>query len=63
MKSLYYRFLYRHLMRLAHRFNWHHTRTIYPDGDTMLICDWCGMRDVIRRRGQVDAINRSAKGD
>lgn len=32
--SIYHRFIYRHLMRLSHRFNWHHTRTCYPDGDT-----------------------------
>lgn len=42
--------LYGALMRFSHRFNWHHTRTCYPDGDTMLVCDWCGMRYVKARR-------------
>jgi hypothetical protein len=46
---LYYRFLYRRLQILAHRFNWHHTRTIYPEGDTMVLCDWCGLRCVTKR--------------
>ena len=50
MKWLYYRFIYRHLMRLAHRFNWHHTRTIYPEGDTLLVCDWCGLRYLKQKR-------------
>lgn len=49
MKWLYYRFIYRHLMRLSHRFNWHHTRTIYPEGDTLVVCDWCGIRCVTKR--------------
>ena len=43
--------LWRAIMKAAHYYNWHHTRTCYPDGDTMLVCDWCGMRDVIKRRG------------
>lgn len=47
-----YGFFYRNLMKLAHRFNWHHTRTCYPDGDTMLVCDWCGLRYVSHRRHQ-----------
>jgi len=43
MKWLYYQFIYRRLMKLVHRFNWHHTRTIHPEGDTLLVCDWCGL--------------------
>ena len=50
MRSFYYRFIYRRLMRVAHRYDWHHTRTVYPDGDTMLVCDWCGLRYVSHRR-------------
>lgn len=46
-----YGWFYRTLMKLAHRFNWHHTRTCYPDGDTLLVCDWCGLRYVKHRRG------------
>ena len=41
---------YRAVMRLAHRFNWHYAPPVYPDGDTMLWCQWCGFRDVIKRR-------------
>lgn len=44
------------LMRLAHRFNWHHTRTIYPDGDTLVRCDWCGLSQVTQRRDYKPAI-------
>jgi hypothetical protein len=40
---------YRTLMRLAHRFNWHHMKPCYPDGDTMLWCRWCGIRVVIKQ--------------
>jgi DNA-directed RNA polymerase subunit RPC12/RpoP len=25
-------------------------KTIYPDGDTMLKCEWCGIRVVTKRR-------------
>lgn len=48
--------LYRWLMKLSHRFHWHHTTTYYPDGDTLLVCNWCGLRQVTRRAGQRDAI-------
>jgi hypothetical protein len=50
INHLYYRFLYRHIMKLAHKYGWHHMRTIYPDGDTMLMCEWCGIRVVTKRR-------------
>lgn len=49
IKHLYYKFIYRHLMRLAHKHGWHHMRTCYPDGDTMLKCDWCGLSVVTQR--------------
>jgi hypothetical protein len=56
---IYYRFIYRPLMRLAHRYNWHHTKTIHPGGDTMLVCDWCGLRYLKAIRGRVgDVIHR-----
>lgn len=54
--SIYHRFIYRHLMRLSHRFNWHHTRTSYPDGDTYVRCDWCGIGGVTRYRDDKLAI-------
>lgn len=48
--SLYYYFLYRPLMRLAHRYNWHYAPPIYPEGDTQLWCKWCGFRETTKRR-------------
>jgi hypothetical protein len=36
--------LYRPVMRLAHRFNWHWMPPIYPERDTQLWCQWCGAR-------------------
>lgn len=47
---MFYGYLYRTVMRLAHRFNWHYAPPIYPDGDTQLWCKWCGFRETIRRR-------------
>jgi hypothetical protein len=36
--------LYRVTMRLAHRFNWHYAPPVHPEGDTVLWCKWCGLR-------------------
>ena len=44
-----YAFFYRALMRLAHRYNWHHMVICYPDGDTLVWCQWCGIRHIIKR--------------
>ena len=55
MTTLFYRVLYRPLMRLAHRYNWHYAPPTYPEpqrypeGDVLRWCHWCGMRDVTRR--------------
>ena len=43
-----YGFFYRVIMRIAHKFNWHYAPPSYPNGDTLLWCHWCGMRDVVR---------------
>lgn len=53
--------LYRVIMRIAHRYNWHYAPPCYPDGDTMLWCHWCGMRDVVRRAGGSDPIDAIAQ--
>jgi hypothetical protein len=45
---LYWRCMYRPLMKVMHYFNLHHTTTIYPNGDTMVWCEWCGIRDIIK---------------
>jgi len=44
------RFLYRTLMRIAHRYNWHYAPPIYPEGDMQLWCKWCGFRQTIKRK-------------
>ena len=41
--------LYRFVMRIAHRFDWHHMPAIHPEGDTQLWCRWCGIRIVTQR--------------
>ena len=43
-------FFYRVAMRIAHRFHWHYAPPIYPDGDTILWCKWCGLRQVFSAR-------------
>lgn len=35
---------YRAISKLLHRFNLHYMPPIYPDGDTVLWCHWCGAR-------------------
>ena len=45
-----YGYFYRTIMRIAHKYNWHYAPQVYPDGDTMLWCQWCGFREVIRKR-------------
>lgn len=41
--------IYRIVMRIAHRFNWHYAPPVYPEGDKMLWCKWCGFREVKHR--------------
>lgn len=36
-------------MKIAHRYNWHYMREIYPDGDKIIKCDWCGASHTIYR--------------
>jgi hypothetical protein len=48
--------LYRLVMRVAHRYNWHYAPPIYPEGDTQLWCKWCGFRQTIKHAGQIDKI-------
>ena len=42
--------IYRVIMKIAHRFNWHYAPPIYPEGDTVLWCKWCGFRERIKIR-------------
>ena len=42
---LYYRFLHRPVMRLAHHFNWHYAPPfVVEDGSEHRWCHWCGLR-------------------
>jgi hypothetical protein len=43
-------FIYRTIMKIAHKYNWHYAPPVYPDGDKMLWCQWCGFRAVVLRR-------------
>lgn len=48
-----YGWLYRTLMKLAHRYNWHHAPVIGPisGSDTWRYqrwCQWCGLRESYR---------------
>ena len=49
MKSLYYKFIYRHLMRFAHKHDWHkmERNPHLEAGKIHLWCHWCGARSVI----------------
>jgi hypothetical protein len=49
MKSLYYRYLYRRIMTLAHRHGWHHVSRIEIEGDVILKCEWCGLHEVFKK--------------
>lgn len=48
--SLFRRTLYQPLMRMARYFNWHYAPPLYPDGDTLLWCKWCGFRQQIKSK-------------
>lgn len=47
-----YGFIYRFIMKFAHKHNWHYAPPIYPEGDTQLWCQWCGFRQTIKRKGE-----------
>jgi hypothetical protein len=50
MKSILRRLFYRPLMRLAHRHGWHHVTTSHlEDGSVQHWCQWCGLRETLRR--------------
>ena len=68
MGWLYYNCIYRPLMRVAHRFGWHHMRhhPAYPPDshapDGFLKCDWCGIHSDIpssMRAKKVEALMKA----
>jgi len=42
-------FLYRFIMRIAHKYNWHYAPPIYPEYDVQLWCKWCGFRQTMAK--------------
>jgi len=52
LRRIFYNVLYRPLMRLIHKYNLHYAPPIYPDGDTLLWCKWCGFRAVVKKGNQ-----------
>lgn len=52
-----YSFLYRTIMRIAHRYNWHYAPPIYPEGDTHLWCQWCGFRQTIKYAPKSESVS------
>jgi hypothetical protein len=56
--------LYRLVMKVAHKYNWHYAPPVYPDGDKMLWCQWCGFRQVItksRKFSETNTVQTSAE--
>lgn len=45
--------LYRFVMKMAHKYNWHYAPPIYPENDIQLWCKWCGFRQTIYRKDGV----------
>lgn len=45
-----YYFFYRLIMKVTHKFHWHYAPPVYPGGDTMLVCKWCGFSQVVKKR-------------
>ena len=44
-------FFYRTIMEIAHKYHWHYAPPVYPDGETMLWCQWCGFRAKVEGEG------------
>lgn len=60
-RFMFLRFVYRHLMRFAHKFNWHYAPESLPfeDGSTQLWCQWCGFRMTKKNlKGPLEPLNR-----
>ena len=50
--------LYRIIMKISHKYYWHYAPPIYPDGDTVLWCKWCGLRDTIKRKNDKNILDK-----
>jgi hypothetical protein len=62
-----YGWFYRSLMKLAHRYDWHHAKVFGPfeDGRYQRWCQWCGLRESYsydpRQRAKLGAILEDRK--
>lgn len=72
MKWLYYKLIYRPLMKIAHRYGWHHMKHHNPYpldpamSDGFLKCDWCGIHSDIpysMRARKVEAMLKGRIGE
>ena len=60
-------YIYRLVMIIAHKYNWHYAPPIYPENDVQLWCKWCGFRQTIKRGkymdySEIDNCTKSAGG-
>ena len=58
MSAFLWGLAYRVTMRVAHRFHWHYAPPLYPDGDTVLWCQWCGFRSVTKRGAGMKGVTK-----
>jgi hypothetical protein len=58
-----YGYFYRLLMRLSHRFNWHHMKPNphLEHGKIHLWCHWCGIRSVKTNIEEVISIRKASE--
>ena len=58
-----YGYFYRLLMRLSHRFNWHHMKPNphLEHGKIHLWCYWCGIRSVKTNIEEVISIRKASE--
>jgi len=57
-----YGYVYTITQRLLHCFNLHYMPPCYPEGDTVVWCRWCGVRDVVKR-ASFNSVLKSAEGE
>ena len=48
--------IYRIIMKMSHKYNWHYAPPIYPEKDIQLWCKWCGFRQTIKRGSSYEEI-------
>lgn len=60
-REMIYGYFYRLLMRLSHRFNWHHMKPnpYLEHGKIHLWCHWCGIRSVKTNIEEVISVRKA----